>query len=211
MAEHKVNKYLLVYRSFALAVAILGIGYRFIDTFIRDGFLHSLNLLGYFTIQSGIMIILMFTILIVNQVKGHPESKVKPGLRGAVLLYALVTSIVFLTMLNDKVEMSGLSHLVLYVNHFLTAFLLLIDNRFTVPARSYEWKHIALWLIYPFGYLVFSVIESLLTGRFRYFFLNYTELGAFRYILSILFLVLFFSLLSSFIVFVNRRLKKVDG
>ena len=211
MNHHHLNVKLLSYRIIALSVALFGIGYRFIDTFVRNGFLPSLNLLGYFTIQSGLMIIAMFIVLIVNQLKGNPENHIKPGLRGAVLLYALVTSIIFLTMLNDKVDMSGFSYIVLYVNHFLTALLLGIDHLFTLPAGSYQWKHVPHWLIYPMSYLAFTLIESAIAGRYRYFFLNYAEYGLPFYLLNVVFLTLVFVALSSLMILVNRRLKKVES
>jgi hypothetical protein len=202
------NKGLLAFRLFATALAFLGMGYRLIiDPIMDKNWLQALDMLGYFTIQSGLIVLFVFASLLINQVRGTPEKAVAPQVRGAALLYITITSVIFMVLLNSKIESSGLSKAVLYINHLATAILLLIDNVLTIKPGTYKWSLIPLWLIYPIVYLVFSIIEGVGFGRFRYFFLNFNELSLSTYLLFIIMLIIIFSIVSAMIIFFNKVYK----
>jgi len=66
------NKALLIFRIFAVAVSLFGMSYRLIiDPISGGGFLDNL---GYFTIQSGLMVTVIFILLLIGQIRGKPES-----------------------------------------------------------------------------------------------------------------------------------------
>lgn len=66
------NKALLIFRIFAVAVSLFGMSYRLIiDPISEGGFLDNL---GYFTIQSGLMVTIIFILLLISQIRGKPES-----------------------------------------------------------------------------------------------------------------------------------------
>lgn len=165
-------------------------------------------MLGYFTIQSGLLVCILFALLIIGQLKARSDSSVNSGFRGAVLLYIVLTSLIFLLFLNKNIHMSGLNNIVLYVNHLFTAVLLIIDDYLTVPAKSYNWKYLFYWLIYPLSYFVLSLLEGYFFCRFRYFFFDYHEMGTLFYILLIFMLTLSFVFFSAIIIFFNRYTKK---
>ena len=161
-------------------------------------------MLGYFTIQSGLIVLYVFAALLVEQLRDTHGKIISANFRGGALLYIVITSAIYLIMLNPIMEETGLSRIVLYINHLGTALLLLIDHVITVKPRTYNWSLIPKWLIYPFAYLIFSIIEGLFFNRFRYYFLNFRELGTVPYILFILMLVAVFSGVGALIVLINR-------
>ena len=202
------NKALLVFRVFATALALFGMGYRLIiDPIIDKNWLQALDMLGYFTIQSGLIVLFVFSSLLFNQLRCTPEKAVAPQIRGAALLYIMITSIIFFGLLSSRIESTGLSKFVLHINHLATTVLLLIDNILTIKPGTYKWSLIPLWLIYPVVYLIFSIIEGLGFGRFRYYFLNFNELGLSTYLLFVFLLVVIICIISGLIIFFNKIYK----
>ena len=131
-----------------------------------------------------------------------------PAVRSAVLLYIIITSAIFLALLNNSVNFTGLSKAVLYINHLLTAILLIIDNVISIKPKIYKWKLLFYWMIYPVAYLIFSIVEGLAFCRFRYPFLNFNEMGIYSYFLIIFMLVLIFIGTGALIIFLNKIYRK---
>lgn len=203
--KNKRNTFLLIFRCVALAICLFGMTYRLVITpVLGDGWMQLLDTLGYFTIQSGLLVLAVFISLLINQLRGTPEKAFSPEVRGAALLYILITSIIFMVLLNGTFEAHGLNKVVLYINHFTTAVLLMIDNIISIRPRIYKWSLLPRWLIYPVAYLIFALIEGVYFDRFRYFFLNFNKLGL-GYLIQVIFLLLLaFVVIGSFIIFLNR-------
>ena len=109
-----------------------------------------------------------------------------------------------MVLLNGTFETHGLNKVVLYINHLVTAILLIIDNIMSIKPRTYKWSLLPWWLIYPVSYLIFAIIEGVFFGRFRYYFLNFNEFG-FGYFIQVVFLLLLvFVIIGSFIIFINK-------
>jgi len=205
----KHYKALLIFRIIALGVSLFGMSYRLIFVPIRgDGVSELLNMLGYFTIQSGLIVLAVFISLVINQLRGTPEKAIAPSIRGAALLYIIITSVIFMVMLNNTIEAHGLNKFVLYINHLVTAIFLMIDNIISIRPQTYKWKLLLWWLIYPIAYLIFSIIEGVFFHRFRYYFLNFKELGFGYYIQVIVLLIFVFLTIGSFIIFINRIFRR---
>lgn len=203
------NTFLLYFRFFAVALALFAMLYRLIvEPISGNGWRQSIDMLGYFTIQSGLMVLAVFISLLINQLRGTPEKAASPAIRGAVQLYIVITSLIFLTLLSSRVETSGLSTVVIYINHLGTAVLLMIDNILSIEPGSFKWKYLATWMIYPFAYLLFALFEGLVFCRFRYYFLNFYELGIgfyFQYVILLLIIFVFIAFIS---IFLNNFFKK---
>ncbi len=203
------NTPLLIFRTAALLISAAGLSFRLIAEPLQGGgWRHFFNTLGYFTIQSNLLVLAVFLLLLVHQLRGTPEKEPSPGLRGAALLYILMTSGVFLLLLNSRFETTGLSRFVLYINHAATALLLLTDCLLTLPRGALNRKMPGYWLVYPLAYWLLSIPESLITGNFRYFFLNYRDFGTGPYLLAILLIAAAFYALGLLIVRLNRPRRK---
>jgi len=199
------NTFLIIFRIVAVAVSLFGMSYRLIIVPLQgDGFPQLLDMLGYFTIQSGLLVLAVFISLLVNQLRGTPEKAFSPKVRGAVLLYIIITSLIFMVMLNGTFETQGLNKVVLYINHLGTAVLLMIDSIISIKPRTYKWSLLFWWLIYPIAYLIFSIIEGVFFDRFRYYFLNFNEFGLGVFIQVVFLLLFVFVIIGSFIIFINK-------
>ena len=202
------NKHLLIFRFFAVIISLFGMVYRLIVApLMGDGWMQFFDTLGFFTIQSGLIVLFVFLSLLINQLKSTPEKAVSPKIRGAALLYIIATSILFLVLFNQNLNETGISKFVLYINNFAVAILLLIDNTLTIPAATYTWSLLPVWLIYPFVYLFFCIFESLVFGYYRYYIFDFSKYGLGFYLQVLLLLLLIFSAIGGFIIFINKIYK----
>ncbi|MCK4530108.1 MAG: hypothetical protein KAU44_02945, partial [Candidatus Marinimicrobia bacterium] len=98
------NKALLIFRIFAVAISLFGMSYRLIIApILGDGWMQLIDTLGYFTIQTGIMVTVIFTLLLISQITGKPKIAPPPYVRGAVLLYTIVVTVIFHVMLKERI------------------------------------------------------------------------------------------------------------
>ena len=199
------NKALLAFRIFALLLSLVGLTYRLIAVPIMEkNWILALDMLGYFTIQTNLFVFIIFLSLLINQLKGTPDKAFSPQVRGAGLLYIIVTSLIFMVLLSSSMHDTALGHVVFSIMDLGMAILLLIDNLMTIEPCSYRWSLIPKWMIYPVTYLAFLIVEGLAFSRFRYYILDYRELGLSNYLFFLLLLLSIFILLSVMIIFVNR-------
>ncbi|WP_144083014.1 Pr6Pr family membrane protein [Salinispira pacifica] len=136
---------------------------------------------------------------------GGSASLLPSGLHGGVLLYILITGLVFNTMLAPSVESSGYDFLVIHLNHSITPLLFFLDWLVNRPRGSHHWHQLGVWLIYPVGYALFASLEGAAGGNFRYFFLDFTQPPA-AYLAQIISVVGIFVLAAWVIIFINRRI-----
>lgn len=220
----------IIIRAAALASATLGTFSRLI---LSQAFSGGADVFGYFTVQSNIMVwlyLLAETALLLHRRRkasvelrgaspaaalaassgegkpaGGAVSFLPSGIHGAVLLYILITGLVFNTMLAPSVNSSGYDFLVIHLNHSITPLLFFLDWLVNRPRCSHQWRQLGFWLIYPIGYALFASVEGAVSGSFRYFFLDFTQEPA-SYLVQIISVVGIFVLAAWVIIFINRRL-----
>jgi len=203
--KNKKDIFLLYFRLFAVTISLLAMSYRLIIApILGDGWAQLFDTLGYFTIQTGIMVTVVFTLLLISQISGNPKFAPSPGTRGAVLVYTIAVTIVFYIMLKERIGFTGISNFVLYINGGVTALLLCIDNILSIKPQTYKWRYLFLWMIYPVAYLLFSIYEGLVFKHFRHYFLNFYESGLNYYLLTITLFIVFFAGIAALIIFFNK-------
>jgi len=200
---------LLIFRFFAVAVSLFGMTYRLIFNPLNgSGWKYTIFQLGFFSIQTNIFITVIFILLLISHLRGKPEKAPAPAIRGGVLLYATVVTILFFAFFIDSFEAQGLNRVVIYINHVALTVLLLIDNMVSIKPQSYNWKLISYWMVYPFVYLVFMLIESSVFHIYRYHFINLDRMTPAFHIIALVLLIVIFYLCASLIIFINKIYRK---
>ncbi len=125
----------------------------------------NLDNLSYFTHQSNLLVAAYYTWLVLQPLRGrgHDPVRERPGVHGAIVVYIIVTGVVYATVLDGSyTELRDvLSHGLVPI--LVTAdWLLLHGGRRTLRA----WHPLS-WLGYPVAYLCFVLLraEFLGTGR----------------------------------------------
>ncbi len=127
----------------------------------------------YFTIQSNIFVVLFLAMEIYNDFLPGRSFPIRSSVHGAVTLYILITGLVYNLLLAQTWDPQGMVLVINTITHTVVPSLFLLDWILTQEKKSYKFKYVFYWLIYPLLYLGFGSFEGSMTGQFRYFFLDY--------------------------------------
>lgn len=127
--------------------------------------------LSFFTIQSNLI---AAAVLAIESVGGCKLSHARrDALRGAVVLYLSVTSVVYAVLLARLPIVKEIVHpLADPILHYFVPFCVIMDWIVVPPCSQPNFKRALVWMIYPLGYLAFSIARGTLTGWYPYPFLN---------------------------------------
>lgn len=171
-----------------------------------DGFSinNLLKQLGHFSIISFLIVTATFIILTISQLSKSKKIYPKAEHRGAALLYSTVTCFIFVLFFHKKMDTQGFQTYVFYFAHIAFPLFLLIDNTISLPSKIYKYDLLIYWLIYPFYYLIFLIVESYIFHYTRYQFLAINDQYQSFYPIAILLLTSVFIVSSVIIIFINH-------
>jgi hypothetical protein len=133
----------------------------------RDRF-DAANFFSYFTVEANI---LAATVLLASGLAG--ERAAYAMLRGATTLYLAITGLVFSLLLAglEGVEFTAVAwdNVVL---HYLMPVAVVLDWLLAPPAERVSFRRGLIWLAFPVGYVVYSLIRGHHGGWYPYPFLD---------------------------------------
>ncbi|WP_424213009.1 Pr6Pr family membrane protein [Streptomyces sp. BI20] len=148
------------------------------------------TVLSYFTIWTNILVAVVFGVSAARAARGRPD--LSPALRGGVLLFILVTGLVFHLVLDNPASpynvtaaidgLTGPKAVANQLLHTVTPIGAALDFLLLTPARRLRPRHAALWLAYPAAYLGFALTRGALLApdspnRYPYPFVDVTRYG----------------------------------
>lgn len=197
------KRVIILLNGLTLAVALFGTISRIVLSARAD---MTITVLFYFTVQSNLMVCGLLTYSNLRRIPIFKKLKAPhPLLFGAVAMYIMATGVIYNVLLAASVESSGFNTLILNINHSVTPILYLLvwitdHNDFRYPLKSPLY-----WIIYPITYAVFASVEGAVTGKFRYFFLDFNNRPLSQYIFLMAVVIIFFIVLGYLLVLVNRK------
>jgi hypothetical protein len=162
----------------------------------------------YYTMQTNLMVTIWWTLAIICHNKSDKLKKISGILKGALTLYITVTFLIFALLLSWLYTPTGYAAFTNLILHYITPIAFIIDWILTEKEVEYDWKYLLYFVSYPLGYLVFAVIHGTFTGDYLYYFFDINANGIFGFIGYVSFLVVFFILLGSLYIRVNRKRMK---
>jgi hypothetical protein len=127
------------------------------------------NTLSYFTVQSNL--IGAVVLLWVAARWRRPPSPALDWLRGAAVVYLVVTMLIYNVLLATGDPMTWTNAVV----HILFPAFLVIDWLVDPPSARISWRRGILWLAYPTLYIVYTFVRGALVGWYPY---PFFDLGA---------------------------------
>ncbi|MET9468552.1 Pr6Pr family membrane protein [Streptomyces sp. NPDC006544] len=155
------------------------------------------RVLSFFTIWTNILVAVVFALSAVRVHRREPD--VGPLWRGGVLLFILVTGLVFHLVLDnpaspfnvveDLDKLSGARAVANQLLHTVTPVGAVLDFLLLTAPRRLRPRHAAQWLAYPLAYVVFALTRGALhspgvRGRYTYPFIDVAEYGYARVALN---------------------------
>lgn len=176
-----------------------------IDTGLANGLSLSMttaNVLSYFTILTNVLIAGYLTLTAAGRAIGSS------GTKTALASYILIVGFVYEAALRRLWTPEGLHLLVDIVLHYLVPLSYFTYWILFVPKRLLRYQMVAGWTIYPFAYLLYTLLRAKLYGFFPYPFLNYEDLGWARFFFNVSVLILLFVATGILLVALGRLLAR---
>ena len=160
-----------------------------------------------FTFQTNLWAVSWITIALLYTKKEKKPFILKPIVHGAVTLYITGMFILFAVLLQlFYLPTDPMDIFVNILAHYLAPLFFIGDWVLTQKDEVYEKKHVLYWFIYPYLYLLYSVIVELITGQYIYYFISLTVLGPLL-IVAVVVINLFFYLVARLLLHVNQRIR----
>lgn len=179
-----------------LCTSVPAVLYRFFEA---DSILSKLDLLGYFTIQSNIMVI---GIVFLSLLGVAVSERWKLAAAAAII----ITAVIYQLFLRGSVVQQGVSLLISNVNHGSTTVLYLLWFWFTGHRGQLKTRDIWTVIPYPALYCIFGICEGFIKNSSRYFFLDIRQIGWSGFALWFVGLTLFFLGSGFFVIYINDKM-----
>ncbi|MGR0321047.1 Pr6Pr family membrane protein [Agromyces sp. ZXT2-3] len=199
---------------FRLAIAVIEIvaligNYQYVLEFPLFA---SVNFFSYFTIQSAMLAVVVLLVAAGYALTQRRDPPILAAFRTIVTVYLLVSGIVFAIIAvqastrDYRLEVPWSDTLLHFVVPLLALIAWTVDAVIAVNPPV-PWTTIGLALVFPAGWLVYTLIRGADIGWYPYFFLDESQVGGYPGVVVYCVVVLLIFLgLTSVLVGVHRRL-----
>ena len=149
-----------------------------------------------------------FTYLYFNKKSEFKTWFSNPKTLTAINVYILVVGLVYNLVLRPLREAKGLEILADELLHAVVPLLFMIFWIFFVEKSRLNWKDAYAWLIYPFVYLVYSLIRGSIIKQYPYFFIDANILKPMEILINCLMLFIAFLILSWLFIGIGKLISK---
>ena len=153
---------------------------------------------SYFTIESNILVLAIAALVALGAARGAGRALVHLD----ALIGITVTGIVFAFILAPDQAHIGLASVLL---HYVSPPLALLVWLALGPWEARSWRILGPALLWPLGYLVWTVVHGAISDWYPYGFIDAGELGAGRMLRNALLVLVFGVLLGLAVIAVDRR------
>jgi hypothetical protein len=171
--------------------ATLGLGYSVPET--------AWVLVRYFTILSNLGAAIAFSAIALGR-------RLQPALIGGIVLAMMLVGVVYATLLRGLLELSGGALLADALLHKAAPLLVPLWWLAFAPKGRLEWRHAALWTLYPALYLAYALSRGGAEGKYAYPFLDIAALGWAEVAVNCFAIALLFVIAGLALVWLDRKL-----
>jgi hypothetical protein len=180
-----VTKWVRVARIFFAALAVIALIAQLMQS-IGAG-RSTVNFFSYFTIQSNVIAVAVL-LWVALKSDSVGERMLRDMIRGAPVLYLSVTGIVFAVLLSDLPLVTvPFANTVL---HKLMPVVVVMDWIIDPPSPGVSFRKALVWMVYPLGWLAYTMVRGYLIGWYPYPFLNPAKMGGYGNVLGIILMIL---------------------
>lgn len=159
---------------------------------------------GYFTILTNILVALCFTALLLKRNSFFHKS----GTQTAIVVYIFIVALIYNMLLRGIVKPQGLSRVVDELLHVVMPAIFILYWFLYTDKKPLQWKHIFSWLIYPFVYIVYTLLRGSFVHFYPYPFLNVDQLGYQSVLINCIWISFAFLLFCLLFVAIGLRMSK---
>jgi hypothetical protein len=165
---------------------------------------------SFFTILVNILVAFCFTFLAFKSTSGWGSFLSKQQVLTAVAVYIFIVGLVYNIMLRSLWKPEGLQRFVDESLHTIIPIFFILYWLLFVPKKNLQWKNVFPWLIFPFLYLVYTLIRGAFVGFYPYPFVDANELGYNKVFLNSGVLFIIFFLFSLLFVWIGKMMSRIN-
>ena len=206
------DKMRLVYVGLAAIVVWFGLGLQFyisVPLYMNQGLTFAgavIQILSFFTILTNLIVALAYSSILLT-----PGSKLgkffsRTSTITSIAVYIGIVGFIYALVLRNVWNPQGLFKLADNLLHTVSPILFIIFWLMFVPKEALKWRLSINWLLFPFIYLVYSIIRGQILGVYPYFFMDIGVLGYKQTIINCLFVLLAFVSFGGIFLFISRLL-----
>lgn len=136
------------------------------------------NFFSYFTNLSNIFAAVVLLLGALSLIQHREPTATYDLIRGAAVVCMAVVGIIFGLLLRDE-DLGSLLPWVNIVLHYVMPVVMVLDWLYQPPKAKLVVAQTWMWLIFPFLYLVYSMIRGSITGFYAYPFFNPAKVGGY--------------------------------
>ena len=181
------------------AIAWTSIGLQYFTTDIT-----LVNFFSYFTILSNLLIAvcLTFSLSLPKTSLGKYFSSL--SVQSATATYIFIVGLVYNLVLRGIMKLTGLAWMLDNMVHVVVPVLYIIYWALFRPKGVLKYLDGVYWILFPFVYLLYSMLRGAATGWYPYPFLNAIKLGYGSAILNICLMIIVFFLTGMAVIRITR-------
>ncbi|SEO81918.1 hypothetical protein SAMN05444671_1330 [Flavobacterium sp. CF108] len=165
------------------------------------------NFFSYFTILSNLLIALSltFSIFLPKTKTGIFFSSL--SVQTAITLYVFIVALVYNIVLRGIWIVTGWQLIVDNMLHVLNPILYILYWLRYSEKEKLSWKDGIYWTIFPFLYLIYSLIRGVITNWYPYPFLNAVQIGYKTVLVNVGVMIIVFFIIGLLLIALNNKLK----
>ncbi|WP_276359231.1 Pr6Pr family membrane protein [Daejeonella sp. H1SJ63] len=165
----------------------------------------SIRFLSYFTIQTHLMVAILLSYRVLKPKEPSNNLLNKAGTLTALTVYITVVGAVYQIMLRPVWDPQGMFRIADELLHSIIPLAFIAYWYRFEDHTKVQWRQFSYWLIFPFIYLIYTLIHGYLSGYYPYPFVNVSEIGLQKVLLNSLALLFIFTFLSLAYIFIGKR------
>lgn len=130
------------------------------------------QILSFYTIQTNMLIAVALTAILIKPASAWGRFFSRASVLTAITVYIIIVGLVYAVILKGIWEPKGLFKLTDDLLHTVSPVVFVVFWLVFVPKENIKWQRILSWAIFPFLYLIYSLIRGSITGDYPYDFIN---------------------------------------
>lgn len=208
------NKMRLAYLTLAAIIAWFGLGLQFYistERYLAEGRTFGgaiIQILSYFTIQINLLAALALTVILITLTSSWGKFFSRISVLTAIAVYISIVGLIYALILKGIWQPQGLFKLADSLLHTVNPIIFIVFWLIFVPKEIIAWKQITLWAIFPFLYLIYSLIRGSITGDYPYGFIDASKISYGQVAINSILVLIAFLAISACFISISRLLKK---
>lgn len=167
-----------------------------------------IQILSFYTIQTNLLIAIAMTAILIKPLSAWGRLFSSVSVQTSIAVYITIVGLIYALILKGVWKPQGLFKLTDILLHTASPIMYVLFWLFFVLKERIKWQQVFLWAIFPFVYLIYSLIRGSITGDYPYGFIDASKISYQQIAVNSLMVLVAFLFISAIFIMISRFLKK---